>query len=519
MKEQKYSWIILCCFLLCVFLPVRAGKRAEKGSDIVSVIRHGIRNDGSVIGSELNALVTRSYGKTLYFPAGTYNLSEPVVLPYDYTKNVNIIFDKNALIKTDLPLESLLKVGYSEMTTPDVTHRRFSYIEGGMFDCSNVDNGIMVNGLKQLVSLKYISLFKGRNTHIRISVTDDFRGTGSCDTKIDNVTIQGISSNEEVYGIYIDQACCDCKISNTFIYSTKYGLVTKSAGHILNNLHILSMHTTGGLDLGLKGFRSTEGIRVEADGFFIFNEVYYDTVDRGIVVAVDRNPTLVLDKNIFYSYLPDFGTSFLYRDHKAVTPFQVKMSNCIIEVAKQGYKIFDVSPEAIKNDVEGNFSFVNCAMRNSHLLSPFDFSLMQRIRGKKYDVLSASEQAIGGLQAVDSLQWHVLGAVLASPCHNLLNLDLAKDCMIELDLFFTGSEPEIHSRMLKGSNRDSFQLGYVVKDGYCILLLRICQEKINPTICDVLGNGCFLTTPSPKRYYGPEDYGVNQDPVILKLDT
>lgn len=104
------------------------------------------------------------------------------------------------------------------------------------------------------------------------------------------------------------------------------------------------MHTTGGLDLGVKVSRSTaEGIRVEADGFFIFNEVYYDAVDRGIVVAADRNPTLVLDKNIFYSYLSDFGTSFLYRDHKAETPFQAKMSNCIIEVAKQGYKIFLMS--------------------------------------------------------------------------------------------------------------------------------------------------------------------------------
>ena len=517
MKEKKCSWIILCSFFVCFcfFQPLWAEKRVERGNDIVSVIRHGVRNDGSVIGSELNELVVRSYGKTLYFPVGTYNLSEPIILPYDYTKNVNIVFDKNALIKTDLPLEALLKVGYSEMSTPDVTHRRFSYIEGGMFDCYNVENGIMVNGLKQLVSLKSISLFKGRNTHIRISVTDDFRGTVSSDTKIDNVTIQGISSNEEVYGIYIDQACCDCKISNTFIYSTKYGLVTKSAGHILNNLHILSMHTTGGLDLGVKGFRSTEGIRVEADGFFIFNEVYYDTVDRGIVVAADRNPTLVLDKNIFYSYLPDFGTSFLYRDHKAATPFQAKMSNCIIEVAKQGYKIFDVGPEAIKNDVEGNFSFVNCAMRNSHLLSPFDFSLMQRIREKRCDVLSAPEQATGGLQAVDSLQWYVLGAVFASPYRNLLKLDLAKDGVVELDLLFAGGESEIHGRILKSPDGTSFQLGYVVKDEYCILLLRTPRGKVYPAICDVLGNGCFLATPSKDRYYKPEDYGVDQDPVIL----
>ena len=177
---------------------------------------------------------------------------------------------------------------------------------------------------------------------------------------------------------------------------------------------------------------------MEADGFFIFNEVYYDTVDRGIVVAADKNPTLVLDKNIFYSYLPDFGTSFLYRDHQAVAPFQVKMSNCIIEVAKHGYKIFDVSPEVIKNDVEGNFSFVNCTMRNSHLLSPFDFSLMQRLREKRCDALFVPEQATGGLQTVDSLQWYVLGAVLTSPYRNLLKLDLAKDCMVELDLLFTG---------------------------------------------------------------------------------
>lgn len=516
MKEKKRNWIILCSFFVCFcfFQPLWAEKRVERGNDIVSVIRHGVRNDGSVIGPELNELVVRSYGKTLYFPVGTYNLSEPIILPYDYTKNVNIVFDKNALIKTDLPLEALLKVGYSEMSTPDVTHRRFSYIEGGMFDCYNVENGIMVNGLKQLVSLKSISLFKGRNTHIRISVTDDFRGTGSSDTKIDNVTIQGISSNEEVYGIYIDQACCDCKISNTFIYSTKYGLVTKSAGHILNNLHILSMHTTGGLDLGVKGFRSTEGIRVEADGFFIFNEVYYDTVNRGIVVAADKNPTLILDKNIFYSYLPNFGTSFLYRDHGTTTPFQVKMSECIIEVAKQGYRIFDVSPEAIRKDVEGDFSFMNCAVRNAHLLSPFDFSLMQRMRGERGEVLFVPEKEMLGSQEEGS-QWHVLGAVLASPYRNLLKLDFAKDCMLELDLLFAGFKPEISSRMLKGTDKAALQIGYVVKGEYCILLFRACQGALSPVVCDVMGRNYFLSTPSKDRCYGLEDYGIDQEQIVL----
>ena len=75
---------------------------------------------------------------------------------------------------------------------------------------------------------------------------------------------------------------------------------------------------------------------------------------------------------------------------------------------------------------------------------------------KRCDVLSAPEQATGGLQAVDSLQWYVLGAVFASPYRNLLKLDLAKDGVVELDLLFAGGEPEIHSRMLKSPDRTSY---------------------------------------------------------------
>lgn len=53
MKEKKRSWIIFYSFFVCFcfFQPLWAEKRVERGNDIVSVIRHGVRNDGSVIGS------------------------------------------------------------------------------------------------------------------------------------------------------------------------------------------------------------------------------------------------------------------------------------------------------------------------------------------------------------------------------------------------------------------------------------------------------------------------------------
>ncbi len=104
------------------------------------------------------------------------------------------------------------------------SHRRFSYIEGGILDCYNADNGILVNGRKQLVQIHYDE--SGARTYQYIStiyVPEGIGtgGTGSSDTKIDNVTIQGISSNDNVYGIYIDESCCDCKISDTFIFVQK----------------------------------------------------------------------------------------------------------------------------------------------------------------------------------------------------------------------------------------------------------------------------------------------------------
>lgn len=507
---KKTSYIFCTSlFLLCFSIYIHGMESNLKKSNIISVIEFGIKNDGSVIGTELNDLVKKSYGKTLYFPAGTYNLSEAIILPFDYTKNVNIEFDKNAVIKSDIRLEALLKIGYSEMSTPDRTHRRFSYIEGGMFDCSNADNGIIVNGLKQLVSLKAISLFKGRKTHIRIHVSDDFKGTGSSDTKIDNITIQGISSNEEVYGIYIDHSCCDCKISNTFIYSTKYAIVTKSAGHILNNIHILSKNTTGGLDLGTDNYRLTEGIRVETDGFFILNEIYFDTIDKSIIIAEDKNPTLILDKNIFYSYLKNFGTSFLYKDHGAISPFQVKISNSIIEVAKQGYKIFDINPGLIGNDVEGNFSFVNCAIRSPHLLNPYDPALTQQVRGKNSDALFTHQE-------IAKPQWYVLGALLTSHTRNLLRIDLAKDCAVELNCVFeNGKVSLINSKLLENPDTVSFQLGYVVKDDYCVLLIKPGNGTIYPVVNDLLGNGSFMSTPSKNRSYSLADYNITDNPVII----
>ena len=522
-NKHKFKYIIeLCLILFIVFLYNCSGiinnedienkSNVPYNTNIVSVVDYGIKNDGSPIGQELNSLVEKSFKKTLYFPAGTYNLTEPIVLPLDYTKNVNIIFDKNALIKSDLKLEALLKVGYSERYIEDATLRQFSYIEGGIFDCYNVDNGILINGLKQLVSLRTISLIKGRNTHIRINVTDDFKGTGSSDTKIDNVTIQGMSSNDDIIGIYIDESCHDCKISDTFIYGTKQAIITKSAGHIINNVHILSMLSTGGTNYGGKSnYRQSEGIRVEQGGFYVFNQIYYDTVDKGIVVAKDVSPILLLDQNISFSYLDNFGTSFIYQEKNSNSSMQIKLSNSVFTVRNKDFTIFDFNVPMIGWDVKERFTFINCTIENPHLLNPYDPILLQRLRKTTSDAIIYTD-----ISHFDT-DWHVLGALIVSPYRSLLHIDLKNELTIKLDLKFEGNNvlKTFQSEVLN-SNNEEFEIGYVIKDDFCLLLFRPRKEgNYYPIINDKFGNGSFMPPPSKDRHYRLNDYGVSETPFIL----
>lgn len=518
MKKTLLLLLPLCCtlFALCGcakgnFPKSHAAEPAPlaDADGIISVVEQGIRNDGTPIGAQLNALVTRAYGKTLFFPAGIYNLTEPIVLPMEYTKNVNLIFDRNATLKCDVPLEALIKVGYSEVYITDPTHRRFSYIEGGVLDCYNADNGILVDGRKQLVQIRNMSLVRGRNTHIRIHLPAP-GGTGSSDTKIDNVTIQGISSDDNVYGIYIDKSCNDCKISDTFIYSTKEAFVTKSAGHILNNVHILAMNTTGGtIQPYENSFRETVGIRIGTGGFFIFNQVYYDTTDRCIVVDDGFSPHLMLDQQIFFSYLPHFGTCFLQAGAHS-RDLMVKLSNSIFTLCNPGYRILDYPSDLVGWDIADNFSFVNCAIENPQHLSPYDLTLMQRLRR-----VSADGVLWTNLSDFDT-EWYVLGAVPTSPLLNALQIGLTDSLTADLRFLFKGDKLLLQEYALTGDGSGDVELGYALQGDFCVLLFRSLKGgSFLPAVYDTNGGGRFMPTPYKGKRYTPADYGISVADIVV----
>ena len=502
MKRLFYYSSFLLFF--CVFISSCAEKEdpVENSSfskDYVVVTQHGIKNDGSEIGKELNDLVKSNYGSTLYFPPGVYRLTEPIILPYDYSKNVNLVFDHNAEITSFKHLEALLKIGFSEMkNTSDM--RLFSFVEGGTFNAENADIGIWVNGLKQLVSLRTLNVIKCHGTHIKISVTDDFQGTGSSDTKLDNVTIQGFSSNENNYGIYIDRSCCDCKIADCFIYGTKCGIYTASAGHVINNVHILSWIAAGGKNNGNNdNFRGTEGIRIESGGFFTFNEIYFDTTDRDLSIG-NVNPSIILDKPISYSYLKGLGSSFVYRPSDYKSAFKLKITGGNIDLGNKGdnFKVFDIARNLIPLDTEQSISFWGNNLMNPGKLYPLDHSLLMKIRGVRSDLVTSSTLPFG-------LEWNSLGAIAPSQSWNHLEIRLSEEAIFRVKIRYSAQgqiEIEKETPLPEG-----YSFGYTVVDQCCILLFKPSAEVgLMPAVIDLDGNGNYLRTPLNNRVYTLKDY-------------
>lgn len=485
---------LLSAFSSCAKADVSNGQSPADNGYIV-VTEYGISNDGSEIGKELNRLVKDAYGSTLYFPAGTYNLTEPIKTPYDYAKNVNLVFDKNAHITSSKPLEALLMIGFTEMKTKDAGLRQFSYIDGGHFDATNTKRGIWVNGLKQLVTLRELSVYYCKGRHIEISCSDDFKGTGSSDTKLDNISIQGLSSNDDNYGIYIGQRCGDCKISDTFVYGTRCGLYTEGAGHIINNFHILTWRVGDGQT---GDFAETVGVKIARQGFYQFSQVYFDTTNRDFVIEGDIDVNLIIDKCISHSYIENFGRSFISWGNGS-GKLESKVSNCIfnLDYKPAGFKIFDIPEELILNDYESKITFRDNIVRSGVKLDPYDLSLMMKFYGRNAEYAFTTPQVIpaGGV---------VIGCVAPSASSNSLRIMHGEDGFTDLVIGTDGTLKKNET-----SSGSPYSVSALKKGKWTVLVLKgSATAAVNPEIIDLVGNSTFLSTPSKDKLFKLSDYGL-----------
>ena len=185
----------------------------------------GVHDDLTNIQYAINKLSL----KTLYFPKGTYLISNKIVIKNANNKTVNLKFDSNAIIKNynNIYIETLLEIGKDETDGQYTRYNVYSNylilnIEGGIFDCTNVHKGIISNSDRQFVKFNNITfvhvneyglyLENGQRYHSgdsKISNCNFFnenskQGTaiyvGSNDNEIQHCRVDGMKIAIDIYG-------------------------------------------------------------------------------------------------------------------------------------------------------------------------------------------------------------------------------------------------------------------------------------------------------------------------------
>ena len=189
----------------------------------------------------LQVLIDENPNMTIYIPAGTYTLYNPIRTSAVPTRTVALQLDDNAVLKAaggwnhSAPMITL-GTSWEYNTTAEAGY--FYYFDGGTVDCSGVAEGIAIECGRNL-QVRNTSII---NTQLGFNIKNGTNG-GSSDADIFNLTIKGNGKPGSV-GMHCagyDNIFTSIKISNcqTGIYLTGGGLFCRDFDISLDNPAIM----------------------------------------------------------------------------------------------------------------------------------------------------------------------------------------------------------------------------------------------------------------------------------------
>lgn len=181
---------------------------------------------------------------TIYFPDGTYEISDTIVIPANNSKSVAFRLSNYATIKA---------VNWSDKTKPmirmgvwadgeevenigGVDHgARNVYFMGGVIDASGIASGITVEGSEDIT----LANFTVKNAYVGVNFIDPGNSTHSTSADVENVHVVG-NREEGSVGILVQSALNT--LTNMRISDVQYGM--KCIGNASNNV-FRSIHAIG----------------------------------------------------------------------------------------------------------------------------------------------------------------------------------------------------------------------------------------------------------------------------------
>lgn len=344
---------------------------AEKVSIIeqspINVKLYGVVGDGVTDDLEaIQNIIDNNPGKTIYFPEGVYGITNKIVLKRANSTLVNILLDRNAVIKniSGNVIDTLFEIGY-DYTAGE--HNRFDFpclseIVGGTLDATNCLNAIKVFPLYRLLTLRNIQILNVSN----VGILSDYGVNSSVEVgnlKIEDCYIQGTSSNAtSSIGIVIRSN--DNEILNTNIDRTNKGILCSGWSNLFSNIHVTAMFTTG---YTMQEINTTIGFDFEdSNSLNTLIHCYNDTYATGFK---SNGGKLYMTDCLSYYYLSTEDSRFnsieVTNFNEEVTKLQLVNCDFYIPSKGQNKHIKTSVTNYLSND---NFSFINCYFNYNNTL-------------------------------------------------------------------------------------------------------------------------------------------------------
>ena len=251
--------------------------------NMINVKHEGAKGDGTTDDyTILQSLIVNNPHKTLYFPAGTYLISDTLHIQTGNEYQVNLKLDKNAIITSNQSIDYLLEVG-TEQGGTDVYNRyaegSIVSIDGGIFDCGDASSAIYISANQKQTKITNTVIFNLSQYGIYID-----RGTNtsvSSDADIMNVSINGRGS--EVGGIGIYAYGSDNKISHARINKCQTGVYDNGGGTYYFDVHVLYSYASS--SVASNQYEATKGFVFASNNLAMCEECYADTMATGFEIS------------------------------------------------------------------------------------------------------------------------------------------------------------------------------------------------------------------------------------------
>ncbi len=188
---------------------------ARSSNDFIVVTDFVKANTGADLYGNLQTLIEKNPGRTLFFPDGEYVISSTLKTTSEPTQSTSFYFSSGAILKAADKWEGgaapLIGLGAIKKVNTIMTPGSNFYVIGGVFDGNGKADGIAINAGRETL-IKDVLIV---NTRYGIHIPNGTNGDSS-DADIDDVTIIGNGKSNSV-GIYIvglDNTVTDARISN-----------------------------------------------------------------------------------------------------------------------------------------------------------------------------------------------------------------------------------------------------------------------------------------------------------------